>query len=65
MTAEGVEDEETLCALASMDCDEVQGYHLCRPLPVTQFDAWYEARARSGNEAGLTSCSLQGTGSPW
>lgn len=31
MTAKGVEDGETLKALKAMNCDTIQGYHLCRP----------------------------------
>lgn len=31
VTAEGVEDEETLEILRSLGCDYAQGYHICRP----------------------------------
>ncbi len=40
--AEGVETPEALAALVDFGCDVVQGYHLSRPLPADQFDAWYE-----------------------
>ena len=33
--AEGVENQEQLDMLKEMGCDEVQGYHISRPLPVT------------------------------
>lgn len=33
VTAEGVETEEQLGFLKSKNCDEVQGYHLSRPIP--------------------------------
>ena len=34
--AEGVEDEETLALLHEYGVDFAQGYHLCRPAPMTQ-----------------------------
>lgn len=34
VVAEGIEDRETLDALAAMGCDFGQGYHLWRPMPV-------------------------------
>jgi EAL domain-containing protein (putative c-di-GMP-specific phosphodiesterase class I) len=37
-----VEDAETLTAL---DCDLVQGYHLSRPLPPSQLEAWLRDRS--------------------
>jgi diguanylate cyclase (GGDEF)-like protein len=43
--AEGVEDEATWLRLRELGCDLAQGYHLCRPLPVTELDAWFAARA--------------------
>ncbi len=36
VTAEGVESEEQLRLLSQMGCDEVQGFHLSRPVPVEQ-----------------------------
>jgi EAL domain-containing protein (putative c-di-GMP-specific phosphodiesterase class I) len=43
--AEGVEDAAVLEALAALGCELAQGYHISRPLPVAEFDAWLEARA--------------------
>lgn len=40
VTAEGVEDAETLERLDAMGCDTVQGYHVSRPLDAASFDAW-------------------------
>ncbi len=40
VVAEGVEDRETLDILERMDCDEVQGYYLSRPLPAAEFFDW-------------------------
>lgn len=41
VTAEGVEDKETLDALLALGCDEAQGYYICRPVPVADFDDWF------------------------
>jgi diguanylate cyclase (GGDEF)-like protein len=40
VVAEGVEDEAALHMLRGMGCDKVQGYHLSRPLPRDQLEAW-------------------------
>ncbi len=40
VTAEGVEDEDTLAFLAAIGCDLAQGYHVCRPLPSEALVAW-------------------------
>ncbi len=37
VTAEGVETEEQLAFLRTLDCDAVQGYLLSRPLPAEEF----------------------------
>lgn len=38
--AEGVENEATFELLRKMDCDEAQGYGICRPLPLDDMVAW-------------------------
>jgi EAL domain-containing protein (putative c-di-GMP-specific phosphodiesterase class I) len=45
MVAEGVEDEDSLVELARQGCDEAQGYHLSRPLPAADLDAWLDRRS--------------------
>ena len=35
--AEGVENEQTLRQLKSMNCDEVQGYYFARPMAADDF----------------------------
>jgi diguanylate cyclase (GGDEF)-like protein len=40
VTGEGVEDEQTWARLASLGCDEAQGYYMSRPLPVDELDRW-------------------------
>ena len=44
VVAEGVEDQETLEALAAVGCDIAQGYHLARPMGVEAFDSWRAER---------------------
>jgi EAL domain-containing protein (putative c-di-GMP-specific phosphodiesterase class I) len=36
VVAEGVETEDQLALLASLGCDMVQGFLLCKPLPADQ-----------------------------
>ena len=43
--AEGVEDAAVQDTLAELGCTLVQGYHVARPLPTAEFDAWLQARA--------------------
>ncbi|MBL8359416.1 MAG: EAL domain-containing protein [Rubrivivax sp.] len=43
VVAEGVENAEILDQLYELGCDEAQGYHLSRPLPVDAFVAWARA----------------------
>ena len=42
--AEGVESEAQLAFLRAYRCDEVQGYHLARPMPADNFLRWVNAR---------------------
>lgn len=44
-TAEGIEDDATRQLLASMGCDQGQGYWFARPLPATDFAAYARASA--------------------
>jgi EAL domain-containing protein (putative c-di-GMP-specific phosphodiesterase class I) len=47
VTAEGVEDEETLRTLALLGTDSVQGFHVCHPLPADELCRWLAGRAAS------------------
>jgi diguanylate cyclase (GGDEF)-like protein len=43
VTAEGVEDKDTLDELARLGCHAAQGYYLARPLPATECETWLTA----------------------
>ena len=47
VVAEGVENAAVMARLAELDCDEAQGYHISRPLPVAELAA-FAARWRGG-----------------
>jgi EAL domain-containing protein (putative c-di-GMP-specific phosphodiesterase class I) len=40
VVAEGVENRVILEQLQQLHCDETQGYHLSKPLPVAEFQDW-------------------------
>jgi diguanylate cyclase (GGDEF)-like protein len=42
VVAEGVEDEATLRRIASLGCEQAQGYFLSKPIPATEFIAWLQ-----------------------
>jgi diguanylate cyclase (GGDEF)-like protein len=43
VVAEGVEDARTLRRLTEFGADVAQGYHIARPLPAAELDAWLAA----------------------
>ena len=48
VVAEGIENEAVLSLLHTLNCDEGQGYHMSKPLPVAAFCDWvarWQARA--------------------
>ena len=44
--AEGVETDEQLALLRKLDCDEIQGYLVSKPLPAAEFAELLRSRAR-------------------
>ncbi len=50
LVAEGVEDQAALDWLAHLGCDLGQGYHISRPMPLTQLRSWLLARATPTDE---------------
>jgi diguanylate cyclase (GGDEF)-like protein/PAS domain S-box-containing protein len=53
VTAEGVENAETLWKLARMDCDLAQGYHLSRPMPAGKCTRWLKSRRRTDSRKAI------------
>jgi EAL domain-containing protein (putative c-di-GMP-specific phosphodiesterase class I) len=51
VTAEGVEDAESLELLSSFDCDHAQGYFIARPLPAAQFVRFLDDQRKSNEKA--------------
>jgi len=47
VVAEGVELAASLAALASFDCDLIQGYIVSKPMPAAEFTRWVMERVRS------------------
>ena len=45
VVAEGVETAEIMDTLRELRCDVAQGYHLSRPLPADELDAWLASHA--------------------
>lgn len=43
VVAEGVENAPVLASLTRLGCDFAQGYHVCKPLPVHDFEAYIES----------------------
>jgi diguanylate cyclase (GGDEF)-like protein/PAS domain S-box-containing protein len=44
VVAEGVENADQLEFLRREGCDEVQGYHIARPMPAAEFGRWFRNR---------------------
>ncbi len=58
VVGEGVENAEILTRLAELQCDSIQGYYICRPLPPAAFEdflarsAWPPARLAPAQATG-------------
>lgn len=53
VTAEGVENEDTLQALRAYGCDVAQGYHIGRPMTASAMLEWLKSSGNSGPDASL------------
>ncbi len=56
VVAEGVETAEAWNLLRDLKCDQAQGYHMGRPMPVSEFSAWsagWGMRRAAGDSDGL------------
>jgi len=40
VVAEGIENAQTLKLLATLKCDEAQGYFIAKPMPTEDFALW-------------------------
>ena len=49
VTAEGIEDEDTLRHLAELGCDEAQGYYFSKPLELGALLAWFQEPVIDGH----------------
>jgi diguanylate cyclase (GGDEF)-like protein/PAS domain S-box-containing protein len=45
IVVEGIETADLLEFAQARDCDQVQGYYLCRPMPGAEFAKWYREHA--------------------
>jgi diguanylate cyclase (GGDEF)-like protein len=61
VVAEGVEDQATHDALAALGCDQVQGYHIARPMPVHLLSDWAGDRTRHRGPSWTTPHPAHGT----
>jgi diguanylate cyclase (GGDEF)-like protein len=56
VVAEGVETAGAWNMLRDLKCDQAQGYHMGRPMPVTEFSAWstsWGMRRKAGDSDGV------------
>jgi len=51
MVAEGVEDQTTYDELAGYGCDQLQGYHVARPMPAPHLAHWRPNACKSSPRA--------------
>lgn len=49
MVAEGVENRRAFEELLRLECDEIQGFLIARPMPAAEFTAWLAARSGAAN----------------
>ncbi|WP_222265720.1 putative bifunctional diguanylate cyclase/phosphodiesterase [Modestobacter marinus] len=53
--AEGVETAEQLQLVTELGCTYAQGFHIGRPMPVDELDAWLEEQRLAGTQPGAAS----------
>ena len=59
VVAEGVENAKVWDALRALECDEAQGYHMGKPMPVSEFCSWSSAwAAKNRPHPAATSASM-------
>ena len=50
VVAEGVETQEVLEMLRKFGCHTIQGFLICKPIPLSEFRQWIESEALSRNK---------------
>jgi EAL domain-containing protein (putative c-di-GMP-specific phosphodiesterase class I) len=48
VVAEGVETQGQIRLLREMNCDQIQGFYYCKPLPPAELVEWLRARSQPG-----------------
>jgi len=59
VVAEGVEEEAARDTLRDLDCDELQGFLLARPMPIEKLEAWFTTRTIKSSTVGSPSQILR------
>jgi len=54
VTAEGVEDSQTLQSLRTLACDKAQGYFIAKPMPFEEYLKWHYQPEEKSAEVGET-----------
>lgn len=52
ITAEGVENKETLSALKKLGCEKAQGYYIGKPMPLDEYIKWHFTDQDEGFSSG-------------
>lgn len=50
IVAEGVENQEDWDLIASLGCDQVQGYYVAKPMPIDELSVWLREWNATGVE---------------
>jgi len=59
VTAEGVEDDETMAGLAEAGCDDAQGYLWTKPLAAHRFEEWLQDHPRFSGQSAEASAGFE------
>jgi len=51
VVTEGIEDAATWALLGQLGCDVGQGYHIARPLPAAEAEAWLRRALADADQA--------------
>jgi EAL domain-containing protein (putative c-di-GMP-specific phosphodiesterase class I) len=65
VVAEGVESHEVEAQLRDLGCDLVQGFGICRPLPLEEFDAFLASAPTHAGENGVRGLDHDSVSAPF